>query len=156
MTHSDGAPNSPDRSYPDRPIVGVGAVVLAEGRIVLVRRAHAPLIGAWNLPGGGVEVGETLVQACAREVLEETGLVVEVGAVIEVFDRIMLDAGGGVQYHFVLVDYVCRPIGGELRCGTDASDVILADPHALASYRLTDKAIDVIRRGLELSLGSPA
>ena len=143
--------NVATRRYPDRPVVGVGAVVIVDGSVVLVKRAHEPLLGEWNLPGGGVETGETLQQACAREVLEETGLVVEVGPVIDVFDRIMLDEGGGVQYHFVLVDYVCRPIGGELRCGTDASDVILADPRALDTYKLTGKAIDVIRRGLELS-----
>lgn len=137
------------RSYPDRPVVGVGAVVLVGGGVVLVRRGHEPLKGEWNLPGGGVELGETLREACAREVLEETGLVVEVGAAIEVFDRIMLDASGGVQYHFVLVDYVCRPIGGELRCGTDASEIALADPAALEPYRLTDKAIEVIRKGME-------
>jgi ADP-ribose pyrophosphatase YjhB (NUDIX family) len=122
--------------------------VLVEGKVVLVKRAHEPLLGEWNLPGGGVELGETLAQACAREVLEETGLVVEVGPIIEIFDRIMLDARGGVEYHFVLVDYVCRPMGGVLRCGTDASDVALADPAALTPYRLTEKAIDVIRKAL--------
>jgi 8-oxo-dGTP diphosphatase len=122
--------------------------VLVEGKVVLVKRAHEPLLGEWNLPGGGVELGETLAQACAREVLEETGLVVEVGPIIEIFDRIVLDARGGVEYHFVLVDYVCRPTGGVLRCGTDASDVALANPAALAPYRLTEKAIDVIRKAL--------
>jgi len=139
------------RAYPDGPIVGVGAVVLVDGKVVLVKRAHEPLKGEWNLPGGGVELGETLRDACAREVLEETGLVVEVGPAIEVFDRIVLDAGGGVQYHFVLIDYLCRPAGGELRCGTDASGIVLVDPGALEPYRLTDKAIEVIRKGLALS-----
>jgi 8-oxo-dGTP diphosphatase len=145
--------NAPDRSYPDRPIVGVGAVVLAEGRIVLVRRAHAPLMGAWNLPGGGVEVGETLEEACAREVLEETGLVVSVGPVIEVFDRIMKDEAGRVQYHFVLVDYLCHAVGGQLCCGTDASDVAAADPAALDGYNLTAKAMQVIARALSFPPG---
>ena len=140
------------REYPDRPVIGVGAVVLVDGRIVLVRRAHEPLKGAWNLPGGGVELGETLREACAREVLEETGLVVDVGPVIEVFDRIMRDPEGGVQYHFVLVDYVCRSVGGTLACGTDASDVALADPDALAEYHLTDKAIEVIGKARDLSV----
>jgi len=148
---AEGTEAARDRSYPDRPVVGVGAVVLVDGKVVLVQRAHEPLKGAWNLPGGVVEVGETLGEACAREVVEETGLVVDVGPVIEVFDRIMLDAGGRVQYHFVLVDYVCRVVGGALGCGTDASDVALADPSALDPYALTDKAIEVIRKGLELS-----
>ena len=150
MINADGALNSHDRGYPDRPVIGVGAVVLVDGQIVLVKRAHPPLMGEWNLPGGGVELGETLEQACAREVLEETGLVVSVGPVIEVFDRIMKDAAGSVQYHFVLVDYLCRAIGGNLCRGSDASDVTLADPAALDRYNLTGKAMDVIARGLSL------
>jgi 8-oxo-dGTP diphosphatase len=139
------------RSYPDRPVVGVGAVVVADGRVVLVKRVHEPLKGEWNLPGGGVELGETLEAACAREVLEETGLVVEVGPVIEVFDRIMQDDSGTVQYHFVLVDYLCRPVGGTLGCGSDASDVALADPADLGAYGLTPKALDVIAKGVAWS-----
>src|SRR4029079_7617895 len=134
----------------DHPVVGVGAVVLVDGKVVLVRRAHEPLKGEWNLPGGGVELGETLREACAREILEETGLEVEVGPAIEVFDRIMLDASGGVRYHFVLIDYLCRVSGGELRCATDASEIALADPDALDPFRLTDRAVEVIRKGMVL------
>ncbi len=139
------------RSYPDRPVIGVGAVVLVGGRVLLVKRAHEPLQGMWNLPGGGVELGETLVAACAREVQEETGLAVEVGPVIEVFDRIMYDETGAVQYHFVLVDYVCRPVAGSMRRGSDASDVVLADPADLAAFALTPKALDVIAKGVACS-----
>jgi 8-oxo-dGTP diphosphatase len=138
------------REYPDRPVVGVGAVVLLDGRVVLVKRAQAPLQGEWSLPGGGVELGEPLDRACAREVREETGLEVSVGPVIDVFDRIMLDERQNVQYHFVLVDFLCRVTGGALRCGSDASDVTLADPSVLASFRLTAKALDVIQRGVSL------
>jgi ADP-ribose pyrophosphatase YjhB (NUDIX family) len=126
----------------------VGAVVLFEGRVVLVKRAHPPLAGRWNLPGGAVELGETLEAACAREVLEETGLVVHVGPVIDVFDRIMLDGEQKVEYHFVLVDYLCRVTDGEPRCGSDASDIALVDPGDLEGYALTEKALQVIARGL--------
>jgi len=128
----------------------VGAVVLVEGRVVLVKRAHEPLKGEWNLPGGVVELGETLEAACAREVLEETGLEVRVGPVIEVFDRIMVDPERRVQYHFVLIDYRCDPIGGTLGCGSDASDIVLADPAELDRYRLTEKALQIIAQGVSL------
>jgi ADP-ribose pyrophosphatase YjhB (NUDIX family) len=91
------------------------------------------------------------VAAIAREVAEETGLVVDVGPVIEVFDRIMLDDRERVQYHFVLVDYLCRAAGGVLRTGSDATDIVVADPSALEPFRLTDKATSLIARGLEMA-----
>ena len=125
-------------------------MVLVDGRVVLVKRAHEPLMGEWNLPGGGVELGETLEQACAREVLEETGLVVSVGPLVDVFDRIVADDEGRVRYHFVLVDYLCHAIGGDPCCGTDASDIALAEPAALERYKLTPKALEVISRALTL------
>jgi ADP-ribose pyrophosphatase YjhB (NUDIX family) len=139
------------RSYPERPIVGVGAVVLVDGKIVLIKRRYEPLAGQWSLPGGTLEVGETLEAGAAREILEETGLVVEVGPVIEVFDRILVDPDQRVRYHFVLIDYLCRPIGGALQHGSDVDDVTLADPDDLARYGLTTKATAIIRRALELT-----
>ena len=139
-----------DRTYPAQPIIGVGAVVIAQNRIVLVKRAHDPLKGQWNLPGGAVELGETLIEACSREVLEETGLEVRVGSVIEVFDRITRDARGQVEYHFVLVDYLCRVAGGTLRAGSDASEIALADPFDLDAFGLNEKARHVIERGMAL------
>ena len=143
------------RLYPERPIVGVGAVVLDSGKVVLIRRRFEPLKGQWSLPGGTLEVGETLEAGVARELREETGLEVEVGPVIEVFDRIMLDEAHRVRYHFVLIDYLCWPVGGHLRAGSDVDDAVLVDPAALAPYQLTAKATAVIVRGLELARESP-
>ena len=138
------------RAYPDRPFVGVGAVIVDRGRVVLIKRRFEPLAGQWSLPGGAVDVGETLVECVAREMLEETGLVVDVGPVVEVFDRIIRDDGGRVQFHYVLVDYLCRPIGGELRAGSDVADAVYVDPADLDGFALADPANDVIRRALDL------
>jgi 8-oxo-dGTP diphosphatase len=140
------------REYPDRPFVGVGAVIVdAAARVLLVKRRFEPLAGQWSLPGGAVDVGETLEACVIRELREETGLEVEVGPVIEVFDRIMHDTGGRVQYHYVLVDYVCRPVGGTLMAASDVADVAWAEPRALPGFSLTDKATEVIDRGLILA-----
>jgi ADP-ribose pyrophosphatase YjhB (NUDIX family) len=139
------------RTYPSRPIVGVGAVILCDGKIVLVKRRHEPLAGQWSLPGGTLELGETLEAGVAREMLEETGLVVDVGPVIEVFDRILLDDQRKVRYHFVLVDYLCRPLAGTLKSASDAIDVALVDPSELEPYHLAPKARDVIIRALALA-----
>ena len=143
------------REYPDRPIVGVGAVIVDEGKVVLVRRRFEPLKGHWSLPGGMVEIGETLEAAVAREMLEETGLEVEVGPVIEVFDRITRDEERRVRYHYVLVDYVCWQTSGTLRAGSDVDDAIWVDPDLLAEYSLTEKGMSVIRRGMTLARQAP-
>jgi ADP-ribose pyrophosphatase YjhB (NUDIX family) len=141
----------PPRTYPNRPIVGIGAVILSDGKVVLVKRRHEPLAGQWSLPGGMLELGESLEAGVAREMLEETGLVVDVGPVIEVFDRILLDENRKVRYHFVLVDYLCRPLAGTLRSASDVSDVALVHPDDLAGYHLAPKARDVIARALEMN-----
>ena len=139
------------REYPDRPFVGVGAVVVADGGVVLVRRRQPPLDGEWSLPGGAVELGETLAQALVREVFEETGLHVRVGPVVEVLDRIEHDAAGRVRYHYALVDYLCWPDSGILAAGSDVGEVVVADPHDLGSYRLTDAARRVIDGAVQLA-----
>jgi ADP-ribose pyrophosphatase YjhB (NUDIX family) len=144
-----------DRQYPERPIVGVGAVILIESRVVLIRRRFEPLAGRWSLPGGTLELGETLEAGVVREMQEETGLDVRVGPVIEVFDRIMLDEAQRVRYHFVLVDYLCWPAGGELRAGGDVDAVAAVHPEALTAYDLTQKATAVIGRALELAREAP-
>jgi 8-oxo-dGTP diphosphatase len=140
-----GARPSSDRRYPSRPIIGIGAVIIdPTGKVVLVKRRNEPLAGQWSLPGGTLDLGETLEAGVAREVLEETGLIVDVGPLVEVFDRILLAETGRVHYHFVLIDFVCTPRGGTLVAGSDVTEVALADPADLAPYRLTEKARDVI------------
>ncbi len=111
-----------EREFPQAPLVGVGAVVVDEGRVLLVRRGSEPLKGHWTLPGGMLEVGETLAAGVAREVREETGLEVEPVELVEVLDRIHLE-GDRVRFHYVIADYLCRVTGGTLRAASDADAV---------------------------------
>ena len=117
-----------------------------DGRVVLVKRRHEPLAGQWSLPGGAVEGGETLHDGLRRELREEIGIETRVGPLVELFDRITHDDGGRVRYHYVLADYLCYHVSGELRPGSDAETVALADPADLSPYGLTEKARSVIRR----------
>jgi ADP-ribose pyrophosphatase YjhB (NUDIX family) len=125
--------------------------VEGECGVVLVRRRFEPMAGHWSLPGGMLEVGETLAAGVAREVLEETGLAVSVGPVVEVVDRITLDDDGRVRHHYVVIDYLCRPAGGVLGAGSDAADVALVDPGRLGGFGVTAQIEAVVARGLELA-----
>jgi mutator protein MutT len=144
-----------DRRYPERPYVGIGGIIVHEGRVVLVKRRFEPLAGQWSIPGGAVETGETLEACLVREMAEETGFLVQVGPVVEVLDRITHDDEGRVVYHFVLIDYLCWPVGGELRAGSDVAAAALAEPSELAQYQLTEKALAVIERALEMARDIP-
>jgi mutator protein MutT len=137
------------RTYPDRPIVAVGAVILDGDRVLLVQRGQEPLKGEWSLPGGVVEIGETLEAALAREVREETSLDVVVGPVVEVLDSIRRDASGRAEYHYIIIDYICQVRAGTPTAasrGTDAADVRWVPIADLERYRVTTTAIAVIRR----------
>jgi ADP-ribose pyrophosphatase YjhB (NUDIX family) len=136
------------RHYPDRPIVGVGAVIVHDGRAVVVQRASEPLKGQWSIPGGMLELGETLRQGAAREALEETGLTVEPGEVLEVFDSIVTDPDGRIAYHYVLIDFRCRVITGELRPGSDAVEARWVTVEELAALDIAETAARVIRKAL--------
>ncbi len=125
------------RRYPERPLVGVGAVIIEDGRVLLVERAQSPQQGAWSLPGGLLEAGERLQEAVRREVREETGLEVEVLSLAGVFERIVPDASGRIEYHYVLLDYLCRPCGGRLRPGSDVSAAAWVGLHELDTLPLT-------------------
>jgi 8-oxo-dGTP diphosphatase len=141
------------REYPDRPVLGVGAVVLSAGRVLLVRRGQEPLKGEWSLPGGAVELGETLEAGVRREVLEETGLIVENRGIVEVLDKIVFEASR-VRYHYVLVDFLCTVLGGSLRAASDAEDarwVERAELNSHSIYKVAPATIAVIEKAFTLA-----
>jgi 8-oxo-dGTP diphosphatase len=139
------------REFPDRPLVGVGGVVISNGRVLLVRRGAPPLEGQWSIPGGLLEVGETLTAGVRRELLEETAMEVRVLELLEVFERIDLDATGQARHHFVVLDYLCDVLGGQARAGSDVTDVAWATPEELEKYSVSEAATRVIRRAFEMA-----
>jgi 8-oxo-dGTP diphosphatase len=136
----------------DHPAVGVGAVLIHEGRVLLIKRGKEPLRGRWVVPGGTVEVGETLEQALVREVQEETGLVVRPIEVVLVFDRIERD-GEAVRYHYVIIDYLCEYVSGAPRAASDADEVALVAREDLPRYELPEKALGVVLDGFNRAEG---
>lgn len=137
------------REYPDAPLVGVGAIIIEHDQVVLVRRGHPPLAGEWSIPGGVLEVGETLRHAAVREALEETGLRVEVGELLGVYDRVLRDADGRTRYHYVLIDFLCRRIAGDFRAADDAAEARWFARPELGALALAEDTADVIRLGFE-------
>jgi len=130
-------------SPPEGPSVGVGGVLIRDGRVLLIRRGKEPLRGRWVIPGGTVELGETLEQALVREMAEETGLEVTPGELLTVFDRIQREEGG-VRYHYVIVDFLCSYVSGEARAASDAAAVAWVAPRELPAYDLPVKALEVV------------
>jgi 8-oxo-dGTP diphosphatase len=138
------------REYPAHPVVGVGAVVVRGDRALIVRRAHEPRKGEWSLPGGLLDLGESLADAARREVKEETGLDVALGPIIETFDRVHRDAEGRIRYHFVIVDFVCWSEDGEPLAGSDAEAVAWVTAGEIERYGVNPHARAVILKGLEV------
>ena len=135
-----------DRRYPKHPLVGVGAILLRRDRILMAQRGKEPLKGWWSLPGGALETGESLAEAVRREVREETGLEIRPIGVLEIFERIMRDAGGRPEYHYVLIDYVCRITGGTLCAGDDVAHVEWVRHANLTKLQITDGTLGVIEK----------
>jgi 8-oxo-dGTP diphosphatase len=142
------------REYPDNPLVGVGAVIVQDNRVLLIRRGQAPLLGEWSLPGGVLECGETLREAVVREVREETGLTVETGEMLGVYERIIRSEDRRVRYHYVLIDFLCRPVSGDLKAASDAADVRWFGCEELRSLNLPRDTQEVIGRGFRTSRGN--
>ena len=140
-----------NREYPERPVIGVGGVVISDGRAMIVKRGSPPLEGQWSIPGGMLESGETLLLGVRRELLEETGVDVKVLELIEVFERIHLDGDGKARYHYVVLDYLCEAVRGEARAGSDVTDVAWASPEELAQYGLTETSTRVILKAFEIA-----
>lgn len=142
---------TPQREYPDRPVVGVGGVVVRDGAVLLVKRANEPLAGHWSVPGGAVERGETLEEAVIRELREETGLTVAVLELVEAFERITRDDVGRTRYHYVLLDYLCQPLSGIPRADSDVAAVAWARPEEFSQYGLSPKARAVCEKALAMA-----
>jgi ADP-ribose pyrophosphatase YjhB (NUDIX family) len=133
------------REHPKQPLVGVGALIIENGRAVLIKRGKAPLLGEWSIPGGMLELGETLRQGAEREALEETGLVVRATELLGVFDRVVPDGDGGVVYHYVLIDFLCEKVSGELQAGADAADARWFTPEETGHLPLAEDTAGVIQ-----------
>jgi ADP-ribose pyrophosphatase YjhB (NUDIX family) len=140
-----------NREFPSTPLVGVGAIIIegpiADARVLLVKRAHPPLQAQWSIPGGVLEVGELVREAAIREAREETGLIVEPADLLGVYDRVLRNAEQRVQYHYVLIDFLCRRLGGELHAASDAAEVRWFTSEELPALNLAEDTLDVIHKG---------
>jgi 8-oxo-dGTP diphosphatase len=136
------------REYPETPLIGVGAVIVERDRVALVKRGHPPLAGEWSIPGGALEVGEMLREAAVREAREETGLTVATAEILGVYDRVLRD-GARVLYHYVLIDFLCHPVSGELAAGSDAQEVRWFTREQIDGLSLAADTAEVVRKGLD-------
>jgi 8-oxo-dGTP diphosphatase len=137
------------REFPEVPLVGVGAIIIEGDRVVLVKRAHPPLQAQWSIPGGVLEVGELVREAAIREAREETGLTVKPMDLLGVYDRVLRNPEKRVQYHYVLIDFLCRRVAGDLAAASDAAEVRWFTREELPALKLAEDTMDVIQKGFE-------
>ena len=137
------------REYPETPLVGMGAVILDQGRVVLVKRKFPPLAGEWSIPGGRLKIGETQREGVVREAREETGLTVDPVELLGVYDGLLRDEAGRILYHYVLIDFLCRRIAGELQVGGDAGDARWFCQEEIEKVSLVADTAQVLRLGFE-------
>jgi len=140
------------REYPKQPLIGVGAIIVDAGKVVLIKRGYAPLAGEWSIPGGVLEVGETMREGVVREAREETSLLVEPLDLLGVYDRVLRDDRGQVLYHYVLIDFLCRPTAGNLHAAGDADEAQWFTHQEAAALPLPRDTAEVIRLGFEKSM----
>jgi 8-oxo-dGTP diphosphatase len=150
------------REYPERPMVGVGGVIIEQGRALLIRRGSEPLLGEWSIPGGMLELGETLEEGVARELREETGLTIRVIELIEVFDRIYVESTAGAKegkkgprFHYVIVDYLCERLAGQAVAGSDVTEVAFVSESELGQFNLTETATRILKKAFSMDRVRP-
>jgi ADP-ribose pyrophosphatase len=138
------------REYPERPIVAVGAAVCCQGRVLIVQRGKAPSKGVWTVPGGAVDIGETMRQAAAREVHEECGIEIEVGEVVGILDNVVRDEQGRIRYHYAIVDFAAQHVTGDLDISDELMDAAWIEPREFDVYQVPGKARRILLAALDL------
>ena len=152
MSSNDvNGPEAPGREHPQRPIIAVGGVVIHDERALLIRRGQPPLEGRWSIPGGILEIGETITSAIERELKEETGIAVRVLGLLEIYEKVLRDSDNRAQYHFIILDYMCEFVEGEAEADGDVTDAAWVNENDLETLQLTSAALRVVKKAFSFA-----